>query len=135
MEAACTSETLALLPISTQCRRPKSRLKDQLSVSLFTYFTYEEIVVSHFGNKTKHHNSHVNKHVCIEAHPVSLLPVKLSSPQSEAVPVTGRAGPKGCETSRLPHFQDIRLTDGGKFVSPTRWPAFNPKKIPGTHFC
>jgi hypothetical protein len=25
-------------------------------------------------------------------------------------PVTGREGPQGCETSRLPHFIDSRLT-------------------------
>jgi hypothetical protein len=30
---------------------------------------------------------------------------------------------------------DSRLTDGGKVVSPMRWPTFNPQKIPGTHFC
>jgi hypothetical protein len=34
-----------------------------------------------------------------------------------------------------PTFSDIRLIDGGKFVSPTRWPLFTPRKIPGTHFC
>jgi hypothetical protein len=28
------------------------------------------------------------------------------------LPVTGREGP-GCETSRLPHFLDNRLIDGG----------------------
>jgi hypothetical protein len=27
------------------------------------------------------------------------------------------------------------FTDGGKVVSPTRWPLFNPRNIPGTHFC
>jgi hypothetical protein len=37
----------------------------------------------------------------------------------KAIPVTGREGPYGCETSRLPHFLDNRLTDGGEVVSPT----------------
>jgi hypothetical protein len=37
-------------------------------------------------------------------------------------PVTGRGGPQGCETSRLPHCLDNRLTDGGE-VSLTRQPA------------
>jgi hypothetical protein len=29
------------------------------------------------------------------------------------IPVTCCGGPQGCETSRLPHFVDNRLTDGG----------------------
>jgi hypothetical protein len=33
---------------------------------------------------------------------------------SEVIPVTGRGGPQSCETSRLPHFLDNRLTDGGE---------------------
>jgi hypothetical protein len=32
---------------------------------------------------------------------------------------TGRGGPLGCETSRLPHFLDNQLTDGGEVVSLT----------------
>jgi hypothetical protein len=36
---------------------------------------------------------------------------------------------------RLPHFLDIRLTDGGKVVSPICRPPFTPRKIPGTHVC
>jgi hypothetical protein len=32
-------------------------------------------------------------------------------------------------------FSDIRLTDGGKVVSPTRRTLFTPRKIPGTPFC
>jgi hypothetical protein len=34
-----------------------------------------------------------------------------------------------------PTFSDIRLIDGGNFVSLTRRPLFTPRKIPGTHFC
>jgi hypothetical protein len=37
----------------------------------------------------------------------------------KALPLTGREGPLGCETSRLPHFLDNRLTDGGEVVSLT----------------
>jgi hypothetical protein len=37
-------------------------------------------------------------------------------------PVTGRESPWSCETSRLPHFLDSRLTVGGEVVSLTRWP-------------
>jgi hypothetical protein len=43
-----------------------------------------------------------------------------------AIPVTGHGGPLGCETSRLPHFLDSRLTDGFEVVSLTRWPPFTP---------
>jgi hypothetical protein len=38
-------------------------------------------------------------------------------------------------TSRLPHFLDNRLTDGGVAVSLTRLPPFTPSTISGTHFC
>jgi hypothetical protein len=53
----------------------------------------------------------------------------------KSIPVTGRECPYGCETSRLPHFLDNRLTVGGDFVSLTRRPHFTPRKIPGTNFC
>jgi hypothetical protein len=54
---------------------------------------------------------------------------------NKAIPLTVREGPYGCETSRFPHFLDIRLTDGGEVVSLTRRPPFTPKEILGTHFC
>jgi hypothetical protein len=47
------------------------------------------------------------------------------------IPVTGRRGPYGCETSRLPHFINNRLTDGGEIVSLRRR---QPSKIPGISF-
>jgi hypothetical protein len=31
---------------------------------------------------------------------------------AKVIPVTGREGPEGCETSGLPHFLDNWLTDG-----------------------
>jgi hypothetical protein len=40
-----------------------------------------------------------------------------------------------CETSRLPHFLDNRLTVGGEVVSLARRSHFTPWKIPGSHFC
>jgi hypothetical protein len=55
---------------------------------------------------------------------------------SKAIPVTGRGGPYGCETSRFPYFLDSRLTDSGEAVSVNRRPAaFTPWEIPGAHFC
>jgi hypothetical protein len=47
---------------------------------------------------------------------------------SKTIPVTGCGGPYVCETSRLPHYLDNRLTDGGKAVSLTRRPSFNPQE-------
>jgi hypothetical protein len=55
--------------------------------------------------------------------------------RSKAIHVTGRGGPQGYETSRLLHFLDNRLTDGGKVVSLTSRPPFTPRNIPGVHFC
>jgi hypothetical protein len=37
------------------------------------------------------------------------------------------------ESLRLPHFLDNWFTNGGEVVSPTHWPMFTPRKIPGTH--
>jgi hypothetical protein len=54
--------------------------------------------------------------------------------KGKAIPVTGRGGPWGCETPRLPHILGSRLTDGGEVVNLTRQPSFAPRKIPGTHF-
>jgi hypothetical protein len=49
--------------------------------------------------------------------------------------VTVRGGPYGCEASRLTHFLDNPLTDGGEVVSLTRRPPFTPKEVSGTHSC
>jgi hypothetical protein len=43
--------------------------------------------------------------------------------------------PLGLRQVEAPTFSDIRLTDGGKVVSPMRRPLFTPRKIPGSHFC
>jgi hypothetical protein len=39
--------------------------------------------------------------------------------RGKAIPVIGRGGPQGCETSSLPQFVDSRLTDGGEDVNLT----------------
>jgi hypothetical protein len=54
---------------------------------------------------------------------------KISYPNGKAIPETGREGPQGYETSRLPHFLENRLTDGGEVVSLTRRQPFTPRKI------
>jgi hypothetical protein len=46
--------------------------------------------------------------------------------KGKAIPVTGRGGPYGSETSRLPHFLDNRLTDNSETVSLTSRPPFTP---------
>jgi hypothetical protein len=51
-----------------------------------------------------------------------------------AIIVTGRGGPYGCETSRLPRFLDNQLTGVGEVVSGTLRTPFTRRKIPGTHF-
>jgi hypothetical protein len=42
---------------------------------------------------------------------------------------------KHCERSRLPHFLENQLTDGGEVVSLTYQLPFTSRKIPGSHFC
>jgi hypothetical protein len=49
--------------------------------------------------------------------------------------VTDRGGSQDCETSRLSHFLDSRLTGVDEVISLTWRPSFTPRKIPGTHFC
>jgi hypothetical protein len=55
--------------------------------------------------------------------------------KGKAIHVTGRGGPQGCETSRLPDFLYNRFTDGGEVVKPYTLAALYPRKIPGTDFC
>jgi hypothetical protein len=45
----------------------------------------------------------------------------------KAITVTGRRCPQVCETSRLSHFLENRLTDGGEAVSRC-WPSFTPQE-------
>jgi hypothetical protein len=61
--------------------------------------------------------------------------MRTSKVKGKAIPVTRRERPQGYETSRLPHFLDNQLTDGGDVVSLTLRPPYTPRKIPGTHFC
>jgi hypothetical protein len=49
----------------------------------------------------------------------------------KAIPVTGRESPCGREMSRLSHFLDSLLTDGGEVVSLARRPPHPVPKPPG----
>jgi hypothetical protein len=65
---------------------------------------------------------------------VSVVPVRRrcaivpATCEGKVIPVTGRGGPYGCETSRLPHSLDSRLTDGREVVSLTRRPHLYPQE-------
>jgi hypothetical protein len=48
--------------------------------------------------------------------------------KDKAILVTGREGPQGYETLRLPHFPDNRLIDGGEAVSHTSQSPFTPQE-------
>jgi hypothetical protein len=49
---------------------------------------------------------------------------------SQVTFVTGRGDQKSCETSRLPHFLDNQLTDGGEVVSLTQcWILSRPQGV------
>jgi hypothetical protein len=55
--------------------------------------------------------------------------------ECKAILVIYRGGPYYYETSRIPHFLDNLLTDGGDVVNLMHRPPFTSRKIPGTHFC
>jgi hypothetical protein len=56
--------------------------------------------------------------------PLYVIPAK--GKKGKDIFVTGRGGPQVCENSRLLHYLDKRLTDGGKVVSPTLRSPFTP---------
>jgi hypothetical protein len=53
----------------------------------------------------------------------------------QAILVTDRVGPYGCEMLWFVYFPDNQLTDGSKFVSLTHRPPFTSRKISGIYFC
>jgi hypothetical protein len=48
--------------------------------------------------------------------------------KSKSILVTDHGGPYGCETSRIPHFSNNQLTDGGEVVSLRRRPPITPQE-------
>jgi hypothetical protein len=59
---------------------------------------------------------------------------RMQRKKGEAIPVTGHVDPCGCETSRLPHFLDNRLTVMVSLSALRAGRPLTPRKIPGTHF-
>jgi hypothetical protein len=53
--------------------------------------------------------------------------IKVKVKKVKAIPVIGCGSPEGCETSKLPHFLDNQLTNGGEAVSLTCRPPFTPR--------
>jgi hypothetical protein len=52
----------------------------------------------------------------------------ISNIKCNIILASGRGSPLCCETLRLPHFLDSRLTDDDEVVSLTRWPPFTPQE-------
>jgi hypothetical protein len=100
---------------------PHTDAKPQLVACVYSSFIYVFEFLQISGHDVQKVSAKVN--------------FKLTGGKRRTVPVASRGGPHGCETSRLPHFLDIRLTDGTEVVSLTRRPPSIPGKIPGTHFC
>jgi hypothetical protein len=63
-----------------------------------------------------------------ECHVIQCFTFSYRYKKGKATPVTDREGPWGCEMSRLQHFLDNWLTDGGKLVSLMHQPPFTPQK-------
>jgi hypothetical protein len=60
--------------------------------------------------------------------------------KGKAIPVTGRGGPYGCDTSRLPVFYTVSSQMAVRLSAlrvgrPLPPPPPRPRKIPGTHYC
>jgi hypothetical protein len=46
----------------------------------------------------------------------------MTTDRKSKVLATGSEGSQRCETSRLPHFLENWLEDGGEVIGQTRWP-------------
>jgi hypothetical protein len=70
-------------------------------------------------------------HFAVKIFSIFIIPLA----KSRVIPVTGRASPWGCETSRTTEFINNRLTVGGEFLALSAGHLLPPRKIPGIHFC
>jgi hypothetical protein len=73
------------------------------------------------------HFLHTNSGIALQVRPRPHPPIDIG--KGKDMPVTGRGAPDGCETSRLPHFLDNRLTDGGESVRLTRSHPLPPRRF------
>jgi hypothetical protein len=84
-----------------------------------------------FPVRHKHH-LHIVKLSLEDAwRPIDVFPVRYEHHlhiKNQVIPVTDRGDLQGCETSRIRHCLDSRLTDGGKVVSFTHRPRRTPQK-------
>jgi hypothetical protein len=83
---------------------------------------YESIDLRGTNNCGRHFQSDFNIECCV----INRIQRYMYG-KGKAIPVKGRGargGPLGSVTSRIPHFLDNRLTDGGEVVSLTHRPHF-----------
>jgi hypothetical protein len=83
--------------ISLRVKRPERDLTDSLSSAGFQKCMQLYLHASHY------------------------VPTSIKRAKGKAISVTGRGGPWRCETLRLPHYLDSRLTDGGEVTLTCRW--------------
>jgi hypothetical protein len=85
-------------------------------------------VLSHNINRPFLWSTSAMKYQAISLQIKRNLSIHTEKKKSKAILVIGRGAPRGCETSRLPHFLDSRLTDCGEVVSLTRRSPFTLQK-------
>jgi hypothetical protein len=87
----------------------------------FANFRCERAKKKYIGNLCARQNA--------SFHAVTRFTAHSGTSKAKAIRVTGLGGPQGCETSRLPHFLDNRLTDWSKIFSLTLRRAFTPGRF------
>jgi hypothetical protein len=87
------------------------------------------ILVSQYVNNTVQCMTVNTYSASVTEHAVQMTDGIKKSKQGKAIPVTGREGPYGCETLRLPHFLDNRLTDGVRMSALCAGRPFSPGRF------
>jgi hypothetical protein len=86
------------------------------------------LTVSCMTAVTRFRVSMAMKRLALTCVSMNLFHVQSFNKRPETIPVTGREGEQGCETSRFPFCLDNRLTEGGGIISLTRRPRSPPQK-------